>query len=120
MARTERPKADEARVVSRYVWIAPRKVRIVLDLIRGKGVDEALAILQFVPKRASLLVSKAVKSATANAEQNLQMKRDKLYIAEAFADGGPTMRRYQPRQRGRAFPIKQRTTHLTVVVRERD
>jgi large subunit ribosomal protein L22 len=77
-------------------------------------------MLKFVPKRASLMVSKAIKSAAANAEQNNKMKRENLFIAEAYADGGPTMKRYQPRQRGRAFPIKQRTSHITVIVRERD
>lgn len=111
---------DESRVVTRFLWIAPRKVRIVLDLVRGKGVDEALNLLKFVPKRASLMVSKAIKSAAANAEQNKKMKHESLFVAEAFADGGPTMKRFQPRQRGRAFPIKQHTSHITVVVRERD
>ncbi len=119
MARDE-AIADESRVVSRFIWIAPRKVRIVLDLVRGKDVDEALNLLKFLPKRASLMVSKAIKSAAANAEQNYKMKRENLFVAEAFADGGPTMKRYQPRQRGRAFPIKQHTSHITVVVRERD
>jgi len=120
MPRTEEAVADESRVVAKFIWIAPRKVRIVLDLVRGKGVGEALSLLKFVPKRASLMVSKAIKSAAANAEQNFKMKRENLYVAEAFADGGPTMKRYQPRQRGRAFPIKQHTSHITVVVRERD
>jgi len=120
MARSDGPRADEARVITRHIWIAPRKVRIVLDLVRGKDVEEALSMLKFVPKRASLMVSKAIKSAAANAEQNYKMKRENLFIAEAYADGGPTMKRFQPRQRGRAFPIKQRTSHITVIVRERD
>lgn len=121
MARTaSKVRPDESRVIVRHVWIAPRKVRIVLDLIRGKNVDEALTILQFTPKRASVPIAKAVKSAAANAEQNYDMKRAALFVAEAFADGGPTMRRWQARQRGRAFEIKQRTSHITVVVRERD
>ncbi len=120
MAGSDKARADEVRSVSRHLWIAPRKVRIVLDVVRGRGVDEALNMLKFLPKRASLLVSKAIKSAAANAEQNFDMKRENLIVAEAFADGGPTLKRFQPRQRGRAFPIKQRTTHITVVVRERD
>ncbi|MEW6033194.1 MAG: 50S ribosomal protein L22 [Bacillota bacterium] len=120
MARTSKFKPDEARAVVRYLWIAPRKVRVVLDLIRGKGVDEALTVLKFTPKRASAAVAKAVKSAAANAEQNFDLKRENLVVAEAFADGGPTMKRWQARQRGRAFEIKQRTSHITVVVRERD
>ena len=124
MARTKGFRADlapdEARAVARHVWIAPRKVRVVLDLIRSRGVDEALTMLKFTPKRASTAVSKAIKSAAANAEQNLDMKRDELFVAEAFADEGPTMKRWQARQRGRAFEIKQRTSHITIVVRQRD
>ncbi|HCW51980.1 MAG TPA: 50S ribosomal protein L22 [Clostridiales bacterium] len=118
--RTTKAKPDEARAVVRHVWIAPRKVRIVLDLVRGKSVDEALAVLRFTPKRASSVVSKAIRSAAANAEQNYDLKQDQLYVAEAYADGGPTFRRWQARQRGRAFEIKQRTSHITVVVRERE
>jgi large subunit ribosomal protein L22 len=124
MARTKELKTDlrpdEAKAIVRHVWIAPRKVRVVLDLIRGRGVEEALTVLRFTPKRASMAVAKAVKSAAANAEQNLDLKRDELFVAEAFADGGPTMKRWQARQRGRAFEIKQRTSHITVVVRQRD
>jgi large subunit ribosomal protein L22 len=120
MARSDEPRADEGRMISKHIWIAPRKVRIVLDLVRGKNVDEALNMLKFVPKRASLMVSKAINSAAANAEHTGKLKRENLFIAEAYADGGPTMKRFQPRQRGRAFPIKQRTSHITVVVRERD
>jgi len=77
-------------------------------------------MLKFTPKRASTAVSKAIKSAAANAEQNLDMKRDELFVAEAFADEGPTMKRWQARQQGRAFEIKQRTSHITIVVRQRD
>ncbi|RJQ07305.1 MAG: 50S ribosomal protein L22 [Bacillota bacterium] len=120
MARTRKALADEARATARFAWISPRKVRIVLDLVRGKSVDEALNMLKFLPKRASTLVAKAVRSAAANAEQNYDMKRENLVVSQAFADGGPTFKRYQPRQRGRAFEIKQRTTHVTVVVRERE
>jgi len=120
MARTDTAVVgEEARAIAKHLWIAPRKVRIVLDVVRGKDVEEALTLLKFLPKRASLMVSKAIKSAAANAEQNHGMKRDSLFVAEAFADGGPTLKRHQPRQRGRAFPIKQHTTHITVVVRER-
>ncbi|MEW6243215.1 MAG: 50S ribosomal protein L22 [Bacillota bacterium] len=113
-------KADEARAVARYVAIAPRKVRIVMDLIRGKSVKEALAILKYVPKRASTVVSKVITSAAANAEHNFDMDSDNLYVAEAFVDQGPTMKRWHPRQRGRAFPILKRSSHITVVVRERE
>lgn len=109
----------EAKAVARFVRIAPRKVRIVIDLIRGKSVDEALAILRYVPKAASEVVEKVVKSAAANAEQNHDMKADRLYISEAYVDQGPTMKRYHPRQRGQAFPILKRSSHITVVVREK-
>lgn len=109
----------EAKAVARFVRIAPRKVRIVIDLIRGKSVDEALAILRYVPKAASEVVEKVVKSAAANAEQNHDMKADRLYISEVYVDQGPTMKRYHPRQRGQAFPILKRSSHITVVVREK-
>lgn len=110
----------EARATARHILIAPRKVRIVVDLIRGKGVGEALSILRFVPKRASVTIEKVVKSAAANAEHNLDLNRDSLYIAEAYVDQGPTMKRFHPRQRGQAFPILKRTSHITVVVREKE
>jgi large subunit ribosomal protein L22 len=110
---------DGARAVARYVRIAPRKVRIVVDQIRGKSVDEALALLRFIPKRAAPVVAKVVKSAAANAENNFDMDRRSLYVAEAYVDQGPTLKRFHPRQRGQAFPILKRTSHITVVVRER-
>lgn len=110
----------EARAIARHILIAPRKVRIVVDLIRGKSVSEALAILRFVPKRASTVIEKVVKSAAANAEHNLDMSRDDLYVAEAYVDQGPTLKRIQPRQRGQAFPILKRSSHITVVVREKE
>ncbi len=109
----------ESKAVAKYVRIAPRKVRILLDLIRGKGVDEALAILRFTPKRAAPVIGKVIRSATANAENNLDLSARDLYIAAAYADEGPTMKRFQPRQRGQAFPIMKRTSHITVVVGER-
>lgn len=112
--------ALEARARASHVHIAPNKVRIVLDLVRGKSVEEAQAILRFTPKRAARIVSKLVKSAAANAVNNYHMDEDRLYIAEAFADGGPVMKRIQPHMRGQAFPILRRTSHITVVLRERE
>lgn len=109
----------EARAVARFVRIAPRKVRLVIDLIRGKPVEEALTLLDFVPKRASGLVGKVLRSAVANAEHNHDLKRADLVVAEAFVDQGPTMKRWHPRQRRRAFPILKRTSHITVVLRSR-
>jgi large subunit ribosomal protein L22 len=102
------------------VRISPRKVRIVVDLIRGKDVEDALAILKFLPKRASEVVGKVVRSAAANAEHNFELDRDRLFVSQAFVDVGPTLKRFHPRQRGQAFQIKKRSSHITVVVRERE
>lgn len=110
----------EAKAVARYVRIAPRKCRVVIDLIRGKPVDEALTILRFVPKRAAVPIAKVVKSAAANAEHNYNMDRGRLVVAKAYVDQGPTLKRYHPRQRGQAFPILKRTSHITVVVAEKE
>ncbi|MEW6275410.1 MAG: 50S ribosomal protein L22 [Bacillota bacterium] len=108
-----------AKAVAKYVRISPRKVRQVVDLVRGKSVDEALAILKFTPKRASGPVAKVIRSAAANAEHNYDMNRDNLYIAAAYVDQGPTWKRYQPRAYGRANIIRKRTSHITIVVQER-
>lgn len=109
----------EARAIAKYMRISPRKVNIVLDLIRGKDVKEALAILKFTPKAASEIVTKVVNSAVANAENNHEMNTDNLYIAETYANQGPTLKRFQPHAQGRAFRINKRTSHITVVVKER-
>lgn len=109
----------EARAIAKYVRISPRKVNIVLNLIRGKDVKEALAILKFTPKAASEIVTKIVKSAAANAENNHEMNPDNLYIAETYANQGPTLKRFQPHAQGRAFRINKRTSHITVVLKER-
>lgn len=108
----------EAKAISKFIKISPRKVRQVVDLIRGKKLDEALAILKYTPKRASVAVTKVVKSAAANAENNLQMNRDELFIKACYVDQGPTMKRYQPRAMGRADILRKRTSHITVVVGE--
>lgn len=109
----------EARSVARYIWISPRKARQVVDLIRGKRISEAVAILRFAPKRAALPVTKAVRSASANAEHNNNLDPDSLYIKQIYVDEGPTMKRYRPRARGRADVKRRRTSHITVVVDER-
>jgi large subunit ribosomal protein L22 len=109
----------EARATARHILIAPTKCRIVIDLIRGKSIDEALSILRFVPKRASKPIEKVVKSAAANAEHNYNLNRKNLVIMSAFVDGGPVLKRFHPRQRGQAFPILKRTSHITVVVGEK-
>jgi len=110
----------EAKAIARYVRISPRKARVVVDLIRGKSLGEALAILENTPRSASKLVSKVVRSAAANAEHNYEMNPDSLYVARAYVDQGPAMKRIMPRARGTADRIRKRTSHITVVLAERD
>lgn len=109
----------EARAILRNTRIAPRKVQIVLDLIRNKPVDVAMATLQYTPKAASEILQKLLKSAVANAENNFDMDRDTLYVSECFVSPGPTLKRIMPRAQGRAFRILKRTSHITLVVKEK-
>jgi ribosomal protein L22, bacterial type len=109
--RDRRPKAH-----ARYVRISSRKVKVVLDLIRGKSVAEASAILQFTPRSAAPLVAKVLDSAIANAENNMELNRDSLVVAECFANQGPTLKRFQPVSHGRAHSILKRSSHITVVL----
>ncbi|MBE6096143.1 MAG: 50S ribosomal protein L22 [Schwartzia succinivorans] len=109
----------EAKAVAKYIRIAPRKVRVVMNLIRGKNVADAFAILKFTPKAGADVIEKVLKSAVANAENNFDMNVDKLYISSAYVDQGPTLKRIHPRSRGQAFSILKRTSHVTVVVAER-
>jgi large subunit ribosomal protein L22 len=109
----------ESKAIAKYVRIAPRKVRVVMDLIRGKNVAEAFAILKFTPKIGAEAIEKVLKSAVANAENNFDMNVDKLYVSSTFVDQGPTLKRIHPRSRGQAFKILKRTSHITVVVEER-
>ncbi|AXR73010.1 MULTISPECIES: 50S ribosomal protein L22 [Auritidibacter] len=111
----------EAKASARYLRVTPMKARRVVDLVRGKQATEALAILKFAQQGASEPVYKVVASAVDNARQKadregLSFKEDELFISEAFVDEGPTMKRYQPRAQGRAFQIRKRTSHVTVVV----
>jgi large subunit ribosomal protein L22 len=118
-AKARRENKDKRpTATAKYVRISPRKVKIVIDLIRGKRVDEALAILQNTPKAASQPVIKLVNSAIANAENNLGLDRNDLYVAEIFANQGPTLKRIRPRAMGRAARIRKRTSHITVVLDE--
>ena len=112
-------EATQTRAVAKYIRIAPRKVRLVVDLIRGKRITEALAILKFTPRGASPVVEKVLRSAIANAENNHNMDKDNLYVKEIFVDGGPTLKRFHPRAQGRAYSIMKRTSHITVVVAEK-
>ncbi len=110
----------EARAVAKYIRISPGKVRQVVDLIRGKDIEEALAILKFLPKRAAAPVEKVLKSAIANAEHNYDMDAGDLFVAKVYVDQGPTLKRYKPRAFGRADLIRKRTSHITVVVSEKE
>lgn len=109
----------EAKAIARHIRIAPRKIRIVIDLIRGKNVGEAFAILKYTPKVGAEVLEKVLKSAIANAEHNCDLNADALYISQAFVDQGPTLKRIHPRSRGQAFKILKRTSHVTLVVKER-
>ena len=109
----------EARATAKYVRISPRKVQIVCDLIRGKSVPQATAILMATPKAASEVLIKVLKSAAANAENNHQMDPEKLYVSETYANPGAIIKRIRPRAKGRAFRINKRTSHITIAVSER-
>ncbi len=110
----------EARATARFVRVSPRKAREVIDLVRGKSVQDAEAILKFSPRAAAEIVGKVVHSAAANAEKNLRIKPETLYVSEAFVNEGPTIKRIRPRAMGRAFRINKRTSHITVVVKQRE
>ncbi len=110
----------EARAYLRNVRISPRKVQIVLDLIRNKPTNVALATLRLTPKAASPILEKLLKSAIANADNNHNMNKDNLYVAECFVTPGPIMKRIMPRAQGRAYRILKRTSHITIVLREKD
>ena len=107
----KRPKA-----IAKYIRISPYKVRSVLDIIRGTKYNEALAILENTPKAACEPLVKVLKSAAANAENNLNMSKEDLYVAECFADQGPVLKRIRPRSQGRAYGILKRTSHITIIL----
>ena len=110
----------EAKAYLRHARISPRKVQIVLDLIRNKPVEEATAILALTPKAASEPLAKLLKSAIANAENNFNMDKKNLYVAECFVCPGPMLKRIRPRAQGRAFRVMKRTSHVTMVLREKE
>jgi len=107
----------EARAQARYARVTPMKARRVVDLIRGLPAAEAQAVLRFAPQAASEPVSKVLASAIANAEHNSQLDPESLWVSEAYVDEGPTIKRFRPRAQGRAYRIRKRTSHITVVVR---
>ncbi len=110
----------EVRAVARNIRMSPQKVRLVLQTIKGKPVSEALAMLRFMPQKATTPVAKALKSASANAENNFSMDPDDLVVLRVSADEGRTLKRYRPRARGRVNQILKRSSHVTVVVSERE
>lgn len=110
----------EAKAIARYIRISPLKVGFICNEIRGKQVDEALAILKFTPKKGAKVLEKVLNSAIANAENNFNMDRDSLYVSEAFANDGPHMKRWRPKARGMAYPILKRSSHIGVAVKERN
>ena len=115
-AKRQENKDTRPRAVAKYIRISPTKVKIVVDLIRGKSVAEAKAILMATQRAASEPVLKVLNSAVANAENNLELSKDNLYVAEVYADQGPTLKRYWPRSHGRADQILKRTCHITIVL----
>lgn len=110
----------KVRAVAKDVGISPQKVRLVIDMVRGKKVDEALTILSFSPTPTAKAVAKVIKSAVANAESNFQMSPAELIIADIFADQGHTLKRFRPQSRGRISPILKRSSHITVFVTEEE
>jgi len=118
---TEQVQAPEFQAVHRFARLTARKARLVADAIRGLHVNDALELLEFAPQRAATFYRKVVQSAVANAAQSESINVNRLYIAKCFADGGPLLNnrmRFRPGPQGRAMPIRKRTAHLTVVVRE--
>lgn len=110
----------EARAVARFVRVPPRKARAVVDLVRGRPVQEALRMLRFIPRRAARVVEKVVRSAAANAVHNHEMDGDRLYIHRAYVDEGPRLKRVRPEMRGQVFRVLKRMSHVTVILRERE
>lgn len=103
----------------KHARVSTRKAKLVIDLIRNKGIDEAYAILKYTPRKASEILYKLLKSAEANAVNNNELDRDSLYVSEIYAEQGPTLKRIRPRAQGRAFRIRKRTSHITVVLKEK-
>lgn len=106
----------ETRAAVKFIRVSPRKIRLVMDQVRGRKVEEALNILSFAPQKGARILKKLINSAVANAEQNSNVDVDSLYVKRLYADEGPTMKRWRPRAQGRATRINKRTSHLTIIV----
>lgn len=109
----------EAKAIARHVRISPQKARLVVDLIRGKGVEEALGVLDFTPKKGAKIVAKTLRSVVANAENNKNLNVDTLYVKRVEVGAGPTLKRFLPRAHGRATPLHKRSSHITIVLDEK-
>ena len=118
-ARNEANREKRPHAILRRASISDRKARIVLEQIKGKGVVQAAAILQYNPRFGAYLIGKLLKSAISNAEENHDLSPSDLYVAEVLANQGPTMKRIQPRAKGRAYRINKRTSHITIILDER-
>jgi large subunit ribosomal protein L22 len=121
MTDTNKGIPMEARATARYIRVTPMKARRVVDLVRGMNATEAQAVLRFAPQAASVPVGKVLDSAIANAVHNYNHNNvESLYVAEAFVDEGPTLKRFRPRAQGRAYRIRKRTSHITVVLASKE
>ncbi|AHM55495.1 50S ribosomal protein L22 [Peptoclostridium acidaminophilum DSM 3953] len=109
----------QAKAIAKFVRVSPRKATQVAGLVRGKKVNEALAILKYTPQKPAGILAKVIESAIANAENNHEMDKEKLYVAEIYANQGPTIKRFRPRAMGRATSIRKRTSHIGVVLKEK-
>ena len=110
----------QAKAIAKYVRISPLKVNFICKEIRGKQVDEALAILKFTPKKGARILEKVLNSAIANAEHNFGLNREDLFVSQAYANNAPVMKRWRPKANGMAYPILKRSSHVGVVVEERE
>jgi len=120
MAEAEVEEREVYRASHRFARISPRKARLLMDLIRGRDVDDAITLLRFSKQRASGMIEKVVRSAVANANERDVPPRNTLFVASAWVDPGPVIKRFQPKDRGKAYPIKKRTSHLIVTLDQRE
>ncbi|HAG04996.1 MAG TPA: 50S ribosomal protein L22 [Lachnospiraceae bacterium] len=118
-ARNEENREKRAHAIAKFVRVSDTKARVVLNQIKGKGVEEALAIVKYSPRYASEIIEKVLKSAIANAEENMGLDRDNLYVADVRANQGPTLKRIQPRAQGRAYRINKKTAHISITLDEK-